>query len=143
MSKLNLTQLDAWEAYDNPYEVDKPTYMLSARTVNELIMRSIIEAGVFYKLPQGMGTLGIIRRRTETDKRLPDFNHYMKTGEKRPFRNKHSEGFYARFMWHKNLRTMKNEKSIFKFEPSRTHRALLAQQIKQNNTIAKYLHYEN
>lgn len=57
---------------------------------NTLIADAAMQTGYKYILPQRLGGLQIIKRRTST----PAINYYTKGGSK--FKNLHSDGYYAK-----------------------------------------------
>ena len=124
--------------YDEHYKgnVDWETYRYVIKTFNYLLMKTLIETGDTYKFPKRLGNISI--KKHKGGGRFFANNHYTRTGEKKFFKNKHSDGYYARFHWEKNDSTMLLSSSTFwKFVPLRYHKRTLAQHI-FNNSIHKY-----
>ena len=54
------------------------------------------------KLPYGMGILQLYKYKYPETTIRPDFGHYKKTGEWRPFKNNHSNGYGPIIKWHRS-----------------------------------------
>lgn len=68
-----------------------------------------------------------------------DINHYAQTGEKIAYRNKHSEGYLATFLWDKDIPYGKfNRRHFIKLKPTRANKKLLVNAIRDKNTMPKY-----
>lgn len=95
MSKRKERLASVYETYENSYGLTKKQFKLICRTFNELFMRALTETGYKYRLPQRLGFMQIRKRQRENT--IPDFNHYVKTGEIIRIRNHHSEGYATKF----------------------------------------------
>ena len=124
-------------------KISKYDFMLICETFTHLLAKSMIEGGIVYRLPHRLGSLGI--NKTKTAKKFYiDFKHYNATGEKIPLKNKHSQGYYARFRWKKAAPyAIFPYKKMFTFKPTRANKRYLAKCIKEKNTITKYFEHEN
>ena len=133
--KKSVTLVDFYEQYPNK-KVDWATYRQVLKTFNFVLMKTLIETGDIYKLPKRLGTLSI--RKFKGGGNRFKMSHYKATGEKIFFKNKHSDGYYARFHWEKNDSYMVLATSIFwKYRAARYHTRALAQHIFKNS-IHKY-----
>ena len=71
-------------------------YVKLMSAFNQFIMNYIIYTGKSFLLPFFTGEITIFRKPTKTDQRkFMDFDHYNKTGEKKTYNNKHTEGYYV------------------------------------------------
>lgn len=137
------TLRDAYDYFKYQDKVDFKTYREVCRTLNHLLMSSMIDTGVSYKLPNKMGVMEIRKyKRLEGYKKI-DFNHLRKTGEIKRFHNSHSDGWYAKFVWNKKTRNSNVAyRSIYEFKPIRYYKRALARAIIDNNSILKYFTYD-
>jgi len=95
-NKRSYTLQDIYEQYDNPHDLDKADYIKICRAFNYYLVRSLIETGYAYKLPHTLGTISIRKRKGGGG--LLNFKHYNETGEKVYLKNKHSEGYYCKWI---------------------------------------------
>lgn len=104
-----------------------------------LISIYLIKTGKSYKMPHGLGTL-IIRKRKGSYANRAYINYQASRKYNKPiiFNNAHSAGYFATFKWEKKSCYLKN-KTMFSFVPTRWAKRFLAKQIIENNTITKYL----
>jgi len=135
--KFKLTAKDLYELYPRKEEISYEDFVQICKTFNHLFMRSIIETGNIYRVPQRLGRLSV-RKRKGKYKRM-DVIHYYRTGEKVYHANRHSEGYYARFDWEKDHPYMMlTKKSFYKLNITRFHKRYLSSGIKERNLITKY-----
>jgi len=87
--------LDYYRTYPKKEKVDSKLYRQIVSTFNRLLMEALMETGYEFQLPGRMGTLSIRKRKGG---KLMDFGHYQKTGEKIIQKNRHSHGYYAKFV---------------------------------------------
>lgn len=136
--KHKFTLIDIYELYPRKDEISYEDFVLVCKTFNHLFIRSLIETGNIYRIPQKLGRLSIRKRKT-VHKRKMNVIHYFLTGEKIFHNNRHSEGYYVRFHWEKKSPFMLiNNKNMVKFTATRFHKRFLSQAIKERNTITKY-----
>lgn len=131
------TTYDAYLHLNDP-EVDYATFKRVAKTLNELIMLSAVETGYWYLVPGTLGMIYVMRRKSGR-KKMIDFQHYIKTGEKIIHKNLHSGGYYARWHWDKSYPYGNFKfKELYKFLPTRENKRVLSKGIKEDGTITKY-----
>lgn len=101
---LKVLAYSFWHLPNSPTK-DKDKYTKVCETFNTLLMNAVIETGKFFKLPGRLGYIGIYKRSSKR-KNLPiDFTRIWKAQEENtelvitPFKNKHSERYYARVTW--------------------------------------------
>ena len=136
------TLSDAFVNYDNKHNITWKEFILICKTFNHIIMKAVIETGKQYKLPKALGTIAIIKKRSSRLSYI-DFNHFNKTGEVVRHKNKHSEGYYAKFYWDKSAPHCRvSNKMRIKYVPVRFYKRTLARAIIDNNTISKYFGYD-
>lgn len=130
-----------FESYPTNSQVDYQLYHLVLSTFNKLFVDALMETGYEFALPGRIGTLSIRKRKGG---RLLDFGHYQKTGEKITQKNKHSQGYYARFIWDTRTRytALPVYKTMFEFKAARANNRTLAKLIKDKNYINKYFENE-
>lgn len=139
--KRRLTLKDLYQDY--PYKDDKESkyYMdeITYRNLNEdyysLLYSYLISTGEWYKLPYGLGELGI-RKRKHSGVRV-DFARTKQYNNKIYHSNMHSNGYYARYKWDKR-KVYIHYKNLYKFNPIRWAKRYLSSQIKDKNTIIHY-----
>lgn len=108
-------------------------------SLNKEFMRLIIKEGKEVKMPY-LNTLCV--RKYKTNKCAGfDYGHYNKTGIKKEFDNKHSDGYKARFHWRKK-RCVVPGKSAYSLDITRANSKELSIEMKKFNGHAKYMeHY--
>lgn len=134
---------DLWDDYPHKDKITKSKFKKIIQTANYLTVKQAIYTGEGYVLPKRCGIFSVRKGKTKASrKKYIDFNHFRKTGEKIYHRNKHSEGWFAKFQWTLAypLSVIKNHQ-FYKFKPSKVHKSNLAKAIREDNTIIKY--YEN
>lgn len=137
---INLvTQFDK---YDNPHNIDKNDFSFIIKTFFVVLTKSIVDDGKIYKLPFGLGSLGI-RRRPTYGRGVFDYQLYKKEGIKVWKKNLHSSMYSAQVFWDKrgNRFTLPEYTHVFKLQACRDLTRHLSQQIKQHNTINNYYDY--
>lgn len=137
-----VTIIDIYNSFPGKNKIDKKTFRNILLTYNYVLMKDMIDRGTIYYLPKKLGLLYIGRSKTkDIKKRKMDMNHYMKTGERIYFTNKHSQGYTATFKWDKH------DSEYFQlyarmrayYTPLRGFKRYLARCIKEHNTITKYM----
>jgi len=140
-NKKSVTLYEAYNYFPRKNELTRPEYTEILKTFNQLLFQSMADTGYIYKLPQRLGTISV--RKRPTTGRAFSWPHYHKTGEKKYFKNKHSDGFYARYHWDKSKPYMLLRNSgIIKFVPTRNWKRYLATNIIEHNTIHKYFDHD-
>jgi len=94
--------LDIFKSYANEFGISKEQFLLIMRTFNFLLTKSVIDTGKVYKLPNRLG-LVYMRKYKSKGKRIVDFNVLTKTGEITYHKNLHSQGYIAKYFWHKTF----------------------------------------
>ena len=140
-----VTIIDIYNSYERKNKPSKKVFKNVLLSFNYILMKDIIDNGTIYHLPKKLGLLYIGRSKTrDIHNRKMDMHHYMKTGEKVYFTNKHSLGYTASFKWDKH------DSEYFQlyarmrayFTPLRGFKRYLAKCIKEHNTIQKYIIHE-
>lgn len=76
-----LNEWDAFEAYDNPYNLTKDEFMLITKTLFYTLFQEVVNNGTIYKLPFSLGLMGV-RKKTTYGRGAFDYKLYSETGEK-------------------------------------------------------------
>jgi hypothetical protein len=83
-------------AKENPLEdVELEDFIQISSTFLANVVDFMKETGYYVKLPNNFGTIGI--KKVKTFNAVFDYDYYHRTGEKVYHKNKHSEGYVARF----------------------------------------------
>lgn len=137
---IGLSQI--YETFPDKENITKEKYIEVCKTFNYALMRTLIETGNTYVLPQRLGLLSI-RKRKKTNRRFFNLKLFLDEGVKSYYDNRHSGGYYARFNWDKKppVCSCKNIQMV-KFTASRVHKRYLASQILDNNYIVKYFDHD-
>jgi hypothetical protein len=139
--KYSLTAIDIYELYPNKDKVDWKTYNKIIRTFNHLLVMHAIETGEIIKLPLRTGTFGVVK--SKTNHKAFNLFHYLRTGEKTYYKNRHSEGYHAKFLWSKkNPYCLLTHKVLYKLSMTRYHKRYLSKKIMEENYISKYFENE-
>tara|TARA_R110000851_G_scaffold236923_3_gene389600 strand:+ start:2333 stop:2779 length:447 start_codon:yes stop_codon:yes gene_type:complete len=129
---------DAFLNYENPHKLTKKEFKEICETFNHCLMEAVINTGYIYKLPRKLGTVSIIKEKARKQGYI-DFAHFNKTGEVIRHKNRHSDGYFAKFFWAKSSPyCLVANKMFYKFKPLRFYKRKLARSIIDNNTITKY-----
>jgi hypothetical protein len=123
---------------ENPLkDIDAKEYLNVLDTFLANVMDFIKETGYYVKLPNNLGTIGI--KKVKTFNAVFDYDYYHRTGEKVYHKNKHSQGYVARFEWNQQ-----KPAAIFwtqgkiRYKALRHQKRQLARDIKERNIINKY-----
>lgn len=135
--KAYLTICDFYDKYPDKEEISLEEYKLIAKTFNYFLVKSMIEEGKLYLLPNRMGVLGILKQRV-FGRGVFDYNLYKKEGIKVWKKNLHSSSYAARFIWDQRIHRTDLKDHIYRWDPPRDWKRELARQIKENNTISLY-----
>lgn len=76
------TYSDMYETYKKKDAIEKGLFLKVLKVFFALLAKNIIEKGYIYKMPQGLGAVGIMKHYVG-DKKIMDYPHYRRTGEKR------------------------------------------------------------
>ena len=118
---------------DSIYYVTYSEYVNICSTFYKLISKAIIEDGIKFKLPFGLGEVFILKKRNNYNNRMPiDWALTVKEGKKIYNFNEHTLGFGYKFFWTKPYR-IKN-KFMYRLVFTRSNKRYLAKVIKQNKT---------
>lgn len=137
---------DIYSEYDNPHNLSQAEFATIIKTFNYLFIKSMIDQGYIYKLPNSLGIM-LVAKKKQKRKGVMDFKHYMQTGERQFITNNHSGGFRAHFTWimKKNYGKMyKGFANLATFKPVRYFKRYLADCIKNRQTMNNYtqIHYD-
>jgi len=114
------------------YYVTYTEYVDICSRFYKAISRAIIDDGIKYKLPHGMGQVYVLKKKVCYNNRLSiDWQSTVKEGKKVFNLNEHTKGFKYVFLWTKPLK-FKN-KFIYRLVLTRTNKRYLAKAIKQHN----------
>lgn len=133
-------ELDIFNLYkqtaDN--QVDKKKFKEVLVALNEEFIRMVVMDGKEVRMPY-LNMLSIRKSKNSKGNHF-DYGHFNKTGEKRIFDNKHSDGYSAYFHWKKSQCRIPG-KSVYSFEVARSNSRLLAQEMKVTGGHIKYVEY--
>lgn len=117
-------------------------FRLIQKTFFRLLRQSMLEEGKPYKLPEGIGIIGIFI--TGDEKRYYNFQHYKETGEKIYIRNNHSDKkqFGIKYVAGDKFQADIPISYLFKFKAIRSFARELARNLKTKNSSSLYLPYE-
>jgi hypothetical protein len=116
----------------SPYYVSYIEYVEICSDFYKAISKAIIDDGITFKLPYGMGEVYVLKKKVKYNGNLPiDWQATIKEGKKIYILNEHTKGFKYAFFWHKPLK-FKN-KFIYRLVFTRSNKRYLAKAIKQKN----------
>lgn len=143
-NKVYLTDQDIFETYSNSHQLKKIEFITILRVFSYLLTKTIIDGGKVFSLPLRLGKLGVIKFKN-IGKKIIDYNHFNKTGEKILLKNYHSAGYIAKFYWMRDWPAFgigsNDINNIFGLKLCRDFSRYLAKQIKDNNAINRYYEY--
>jgi hypothetical protein len=117
--------------------IDYDTYGKIWKTFADAIVEELIKTGATFKMPNGLGTLTVYKKKTKRGK-MVDYNKTKQLGYTVYHNNYHSDQYYAYFDWD----TYHKCKTIFKLRMNRRHKRYLTKCIKENNAINTYFEKE-
>ena len=117
-------------------KITKKLYRDICKDYNKDLVESVV-SGSIEALPGNMGEIRIKKFQVNLDLLMFDYGHYNKTGEKIFHDNWHSDGFGARWMWHKHTRRLKNL-VLYNFAPTFTNKEKVASSMKEKGGHKKY-----
>lgn len=138
MNKLSYTIPDFYKAYDKEYPgtIDYPTYRAILLDLFKSMAEGLLYKSEEYKLPYGLGTIYIGKKRpqTYTKKSLAiDYKTTRELGKIIYHTNEHSDGFKFRLHWCRiNTPTVVPQR--YRLIMTRDNKRLLAQIIKNKQT---------
>jgi hypothetical protein len=140
--KYFVAEHDMFKAYPNKYEITSKDFVLIVKTFFFIMVRSMIYDYKIYKLPYGLGHLGIYKRKT-IGRGYFDWDLWKKEGLKRWKKNLHTHGYAAQGRWDTRYPKVQHysEVAIFKFKLARDSARELGQYILKNNVIHNYYDY--
>ena len=112
--------------------VDYKVYKEVCTDFNQLVHDEILNKGMGFKMPSGLGVIQILKTKTKGD--IYNYNYYKKHGKKVKEFNRHTFGYRCKYVWSKNDYPFTN-KHIFKFVPTRTNKRTLAKLLKETMLI--------
>jgi len=129
--KFERNYVDSFIHYKNKHKVHQDDYINICKTFFHNLLDSMIDTGFFYKLPFHFGYIGLLKGKGS--KSYVDLGHLTKTGEIKLHKNRHTDGYYARFAWMKerNQLSPKNFK-YFKFFPSKSIKIHLSKRLRED-----------
>lgn len=136
-NKAYLTLNDFYESYPDKDNLTLEEYKLILKTFNYFLVKSMIEEGKLYLLPNRMGVLGIMKQKV-FGRGVFDYNLYKKEGIKVWKKNLHSSSYTARFIWDQRIFRSDLTDKIYRWDPPRDWKRELAKQIKDKNSISTY-----
>lgn len=136
-NKAYLTFNDFYEKYPDKENVSLEEYKLILKTFNYLMVKSMVEEGKLYLLPNRMGVLGIYKQKV-FGRGVFDYALYKKEGLKVWKKNLHSSSYAARFLWDQRVHRTDLTDHVYKWDPPRDWKRNLAKEIKEKNNISTY-----
>lgn len=134
----NLT--DTIDAYSNPYDLPREDIKKIITTFNELMGLTMIKQGSVFRMPKGVGYMGVFK--AKTNRGVLDYQLFNSTGIKRMIKNKHSGNYSAFMRWYVKSPYAQGIYSealgLYTYKSPRYFNRYLAKQIKENNTINLY-----
>lgn len=141
-NNIRNTISDAYYNYDNKYDIDFNTFRKVCKTFNHLVMKSIIDTGNWYNIPNRLGHLQVKKFKIKGNKKWINWNETQKYNKIIFFEHKHSDGWVAKFNWDvTSPKAYFGNKSQFRWKPVRYYKSELSKAIKQKNTINKYYEF--
>ncbi len=105
---------------DSAYRVPEAVYTGICASINEQMMKAVIELDVMeYSLGPYIGKLMPVKRKTSTEKQRVNWNLSKKYGKLIYHDNRHTNGFYCSLVWMKS--NVLPSKKFVKFQPLRRH----------------------
>jgi hypothetical protein len=142
-SKYYLNELDIFKTYPNKYQITHNDFAIIARTFFFVMMRRMIYEYETYKLPYGLGRMGIFKK-TTYGKGVFDYKLYKEEGIKHWHKNLHTHNYVARIKldprWPNCIYDSIGR--MIKFKANRNSSRELAKHLKENNVIYKYYDYD-
>lgn len=138
--KLSKSLVDFYENYPHKESVNRSTYRLILRTFNYLLMKSMIDEGKIYHLPNSLGVLGVFKIPV-IGRGVFDYQLYKKEGVKVWKKNLHSSSYSAQFTWKlfkPRMPLPRRVSTSYKWTAPRYWKRYLAKSIKLRNTINLY-----
>lgn len=127
--RLTYTIYDFYETYEYKDKIDKKVFIDLIKDFFSLYFEKIVVERKRYKLPYGLGTHRIKKRKLKGCIRPKiDFNATKKLGKTVYHLNKHTNGYYFRWFWDKDGVRLKN-KSFYLFELTKKNTTFLAKEI--------------
>lgn len=115
-------------------------------TFNEEFRDHILETGNREKMPHGLGSFSIIKKKRKLKKKTPDGKEFInlpidwkktrEKGKKIYIMNSHTEGYFFGWIWFKRQARTKFA-TLWRFKPSRVTSRMIAHYINKDN---KYQH---
>lgn len=140
--KLRHKCIHFYDNFEHKDKISKTEYRLITKTFLNLLRKSMLYEGKVYKLPEGIGMIGIFM--TGQEKNYYNFQHYKETGQKIPIRNRHTERkqFGIKYVPGDKYISSVPLNFVFKFKANRSFARELAAALKSKNTSSLYLPYE-
>ena len=127
------TLKQAYEEYDDFYNVGYKKYRSICEEFNKLIIDAILLKAKEFKMPFRLGTLRILKKEMNysvTKNKLKiDWQETNKQKKVIYHLNDHTDGFNYRWFWSKRKAIIKN-KTIYSFQATRTNKRRLASLLK-------------
>lgn len=116
---------------DSPYYVTYKEYVSICTIFYQMISKAIIDDGIRFKFPFGLGELFILKRKIKCNNKMPiDWVLSVKEGKRIYNLNEHSLGFGYKFFWTKPCHI--TNKFMYRLVLTRANKRYLAKAIKQN-----------
>lgn len=124
------------------YDIDYKLYRTICETFNKYMMSSIIDDGKTFKVPYRIGSIRIKKNEINLDNLKYDYKLFKDSdGElKNVHTNEHTNNYYVRFYWSKNIDSLVKNKTVYCFIPTRHNKRYMASLLKENgmNQMNKY-----
>lgn len=129
-----LTLVDSYNYYikdtklNSKYNITWEKYKEILKLFNTSMMSKIIDEGYIFKIPYRLGTIRIKKREADLTRLKANWGVFNKTdGEVlNKYLNEHTNNYYVRFYWSKNVDAVIKNKTIYSFIPSRANKRYLA-----------------
>jgi len=116
---------------DSPYYVTYSEYVDICSIFYQMIVKAIIDDGIRFKLPFGLGEIFVLKRKVKYNNKMPiDWATTLKEGKRIYNLNEHTSGFGYKFFWTKPYK-IKN-KFMYRLVLTRANKRYLAKAIKKN-----------
>lgn len=137
-----VNEYDMFKEYPNKYDISTKDFCLIVKTFFLIMVNNMIYNYKIYKLPYGLGHIGIYKRKT-VGRGYFDWGLFKKEGLKVWKKNLHSSEYAVSGAWDNRYPKVQRhyEFGIFKFKLARPSARILGQHILKNNVIHNYYDY--
>ena len=137
-----VNELEIFRAYPNKYNITSKDFTLILKTFFFIMVHNMIYKYKIYKLPYGLGHMGIYKRNT-IGRGCFDWKLFHTEGIKHWKKNLHTHGLAATCAWDRRYPKVRHyfEFGMFKFKFARDSARELGRYINNNNIIHNYYDY--